>query len=82
MWGHSFGEVKRIGNIDQNFPSRLLAPAEVRAASETVPAVQLKTISRNEAASVKVPNDACAPFCFAHSTAFSLFAEGDPIFTS
>ena len=52
-----------------------------RASSDAMPAVQLKIISPNAAASANVPCDASEPFLAAHEEAFSLLAEREPILT-
>ena len=76
--GIPFEKSKGLATSIKTFPLRLLASAEVRAAKETVPTVQLKTTSPSAAASAKVPTDAWVPFCFAHSTALSYLPNAIP----
>src|SRR5438309_2673356 len=64
------------------FPLRFSGPAMRSASTLTAPGVQLKTTSPNEAASPKLPSLAPSLAPLAQSTAFSLPAEREPIFTS
>ena len=63
-------------------PARFSAPAASSAASEAIPAVQLKSSSDPAAASAKVPPLAPSPASAIHSARASLPAEREPIVTS
>jgi len=62
-WGHPFGEIKGLEDVDQDLPIHIACPAIFSASSDTMPDVQLKRSSPNAAASANVPCDALGTAC-------------------